>query len=222
MKRRASTYMMDRKKITAFLIALFVLSFFASFVPDAPAQTVKSKYFVADSAWKKLRNNPKRQKYRDQWLACIRRYEAVYKLDPNGEWAAAGLFKAGQLFYSLSRRSYLESDRQEAIDIFERIIKRYPKRAYAKKAVAEIRKITKTGSKSSISIKSISSKGKPQSHGSREKTAKGKYYAAGAAYKKFRKSPRKLKYRDQWLKCINKYKAVYEHNPRGEWAAAGL
>ncbi|MBW1893071.1 MAG: N-acetylmuramoyl-L-alanine amidase [Deltaproteobacteria bacterium] len=220
--------MMNRKKITVFLIALVVLSLFASFasfapfVPDASAQTAKSKYFAADSAWKKLRNNPKRQKYRDQWFACIRRYEAVYKLDPNGEWAAAGLFKAGQLYYSLSRRSYLDSDRQEAIDIFERIIKRYPKSAYANKAAAEIRKITKTSPKRSVSTKSISSKGKPPSGGSRAKTAKDKYYAADAAYKKLRKSPRKLKYRDQWLVCINKYKAVYDHNPRGEWAAAGL
>ncbi len=214
--------MMNRKKIIVFLIALVALSFLASFVSDASAQTAKSKYFAADSAWKKLRNNLKQQKYRDKWLTCIRRYEAVYKLDPNGEWAAAGLFKAGQLYYSLSRKSYLESDRQEALDIFERIIKRYPKRAYAKKAAAEIKKIAKTSPKKSVSTKSISSKGKPLSDGSRVKTAKDKYYAADAAYKKLRKNPRKLKYRDQWLACINKFKAVYEHDPRGEWAAAGL
>jgi len=52
--------------------------------------------------------------------------------------------------------------------------------------------------------------------------AKKKYYRADACYKKLRHSPTKQKYRSFWLGCIKKYQAVYEHNPSGPWAAAGL
>lgn len=212
--------MMNRKKITFFIISLLALLFLISIVPNVFAQTAKAKYIAADSAWKKLRNNPKKQKYREFWLSCIHRYEKVYKIDPDGEWAAAGLFKAGQLYYLLSKRSYLESDKQEALDTFERIVKRYPKSAYAKKASAEAKKIGRAGSRKPISAQS--SKSKRQSDDGGGKSARSKYYAADSAYKKLRRSPRKLKYREFWLSCIDKYKAVYEHDPRGEWAAAGL
>jgi N-acetylmuramoyl-L-alanine amidase len=212
--------MMNRKKNVVFSISLLTLLFFISAVPNTFAQTAKAKYIAADSAWKKLRNNPKKQKYREFWLSCIHKYEDVYKTDPKGEWAAAGLFKAGQLYYFLSKKSYLASDKKEALDIFERIAKRYPRSAYAKRASAEAKKIVNAGSQKSISAKS--SKKKRRSGGGEGKSARSKYYAADSAYKKLRKSPKKLKYREFWLSCIDKYEAVYEHDPRGEWAAAGL
>ncbi|MBW1727627.1 MAG: N-acetylmuramoyl-L-alanine amidase [Deltaproteobacteria bacterium] len=53
-------------------------------------------------------------------------------------------------------------------------------------------------------------------------SAKKKYYRAEACYKKLRHSPKKQKYRCFWLDCIEKYQAVYEDNPSGPWAAAGL
>ncbi|MGD9082051.1 MAG: N-acetylmuramoyl-L-alanine amidase [Desulfobacterales bacterium] len=53
-------------------------------------------------------------------------------------------------------------------------------------------------------------------------SAKIKYYRAEACYKKLRHSPKKQKYRCYWLGCIEKFQAVYEHNPSGPWAAAGL
>ncbi|MEJ2639405.1 MAG: outer membrane protein assembly factor BamD, partial [Desulfosarcinaceae bacterium] len=52
--------------------------------------------------------------------------------------------------------------------------------------------------------------------------AKEKFLAADAAYQRLRKSPKKQKYRDQWLLCIDKYKAAYRHAPQGPWAAASL
>jgi N-acetylmuramoyl-L-alanine amidase len=53
-------------------------------------------------------------------------------------------------------------------------------------------------------------------------SAKKKYYRAEACYKKLRHSPKKQKYRCFWLGCIEKFQAVYEDNPSGPWAAAGL
>lgn len=214
--------MMNRKKTACLAALMAALLFYVADAPDAVAASAKSKYFSAERAWKKLRNSPKRQKYRDKWLFCISRYEAVYKLDPDGAWAAAGLYKAGQLYYQLSRKSYLKSDRQEALDIFRRIVKRYPQSAYAGKAKSEIRRIKKASRKKQTALKSSSTKGRATSGGSGLKTAKSKYYAADAAYKKLRHNRRKQKYRDQWLACIRKYEAVYDHDPRGAWAAAGL
>jgi N-acetylmuramoyl-L-alanine amidase len=52
--------------------------------------------------------------------------------------------------------------------------------------------------------------------------AKKKYYRAEACYKNLRHSPKKQKYRCFWLGCIEKYQGVYEDNPSGPWAAAGL
>jgi N-acetylmuramoyl-L-alanine amidase len=52
--------------------------------------------------------------------------------------------------------------------------------------------------------------------------AKEKFLAADAAYHRLRKSPKRQKYRDQWLLCIDKYKAVYRYAPKGPWAAASL
>ncbi|MDJ0783408.1 MAG: N-acetylmuramoyl-L-alanine amidase [Desulfosarcinaceae bacterium] len=53
-------------------------------------------------------------------------------------------------------------------------------------------------------------------------SAQEKFLAADAAYQRLRKNIKKQKYRDQWLLCIDKYKAVYRHAPKGPWAAAGL
>jgi N-acetylmuramoyl-L-alanine amidase len=53
-------------------------------------------------------------------------------------------------------------------------------------------------------------------------TAKSKYLAAERAYLQLKKSETRQKYRDQWLRCIDNFMAVYKHNTRGPWAAAGL
>lgn len=53
-------------------------------------------------------------------------------------------------------------------------------------------------------------------------TAKSKYFAAERAYRQLKKSETRQKYRDQWLRCIDKYMAVYKHDTRGQWAAVGL
>ncbi len=135
-------FMMKRKKITGFLMILSVLSFLVPFVPNTAAETAKAKYFAAEASWKKLRNNPKKQKYRDQWLNCIGKYEAIYRLDPHGEWAAAGLYKAGKLYNELYKRSYRKSDRENSAYIFELIVREYPESRYNKRAVWEIQRIT--------------------------------------------------------------------------------
>jgi len=105
------------------------------------AVTARDKYFHADASYKKLKQNPTKQKFRHNWLTCIRKYQSVYKHDPSGSWAAAGLYKSGLLYQELYRRSGRKSDQREALDIFKRIVKRYPKSRYRKKAQTAIRAI---------------------------------------------------------------------------------
>ncbi len=53
-------------------------------------------------------------------------------------------------------------------------------------------------------------------------TAESKYYAAEKCHRHLKNNPKLQKYRDRWLRCINKFMAVYRHAPRGPWASAGL
>lgn len=107
---------------------------------ELPAATARDKYYQAEACYKKLRHTPKKQKYRDQWLSCIKKFDAVYRHDPAGPWAAAGLYMSGKLYQELYRRSFRTADKETATDIFNRIITRFPKSKYKQMAEYEIRK----------------------------------------------------------------------------------
>ena len=103
------------------------------------AATAKDTYYKAEACYKKLRHSPRKQKYRDKWLSCIKKFEAVYRYDPKGPWAAAGLYMSGQLYQELYKRSFKTSDRQTAIDTYERIISDFQKSKYKQKAIYALR-----------------------------------------------------------------------------------
>ena len=107
------------------------------------AITAKDKYFKAEACYKKLRNSSHKRKYRHNWLLCIEKFQAVSKHDPKGPWASAGLYMTGELYSKLYKVSLKESDRKEAIDIFERIIKKFPKSRYKPKAVRAVSVLSK-------------------------------------------------------------------------------
>jgi len=125
--------------ISIFLICCFI---FIAWPVELFAETAKDKYFEADARYRKLKKSAKKQKYRENWLACIKKYQAVYRHDPSGKWAAAGLYMSANLYMELYKRSYKKTDKKEAIDNFERIKKRYPKSAYSKKATILIKKLS--------------------------------------------------------------------------------
>ena len=198
---------------------LFAVCMIALVWPNVSfANTAKDKYYKAEACYKKLRNSSKKQKYRDQWLACIEKFQAVYRHDPSGSWAAAGLYKSGEIYQGLYKRSLRDSDRKEALDIFERIIKRYPKSRYKPRAENAIRNFSRKPAPKAPSKKVAPKK----VDSNRSNSAKSKYVKAEACYKRLRNNPKKQIYRDQWLACIEKFQAVYRHDPSGPWAAAGL
>jgi len=128
------------RTINIFCLATFVFAFFFQPCPGF-AGNAKNKYLKADRCYKSLRNNPARQKYRQYWLGCIQKFDEVYKEDPSGPWAPAGLYMSGTLYYELYKRSRKAADKNEAIDCFERIIKRFPNSKYRSKALKAIDQI---------------------------------------------------------------------------------
>ncbi|MEA1945855.1 MAG: N-acetylmuramoyl-L-alanine amidase, partial [Thermodesulfobacteriota bacterium] len=124
------------------------------------ADTAKQKYYRAEACYKKLRHSPKKQKYRCYWLGCIEKFQSVYRHNPSGPWAAAGLYMSGKLYQELYRRSFKASDKKAALDIYKRIIKGYPKSSYKRKAENAMRDLFPKG------VPKIASKSKirKQSH----------------------------------------------------------
>jgi N-acetylmuramoyl-L-alanine amidase len=179
------------------------------------AITAKQAYFNAESCYKQLRNSPAKIKYRDNWLRCIEKFQTVYRLDSNGPWAPAGLYMSGKLYSELAKLSWKESDQQEALDIFERISKRFPESKYHDKAEAEIRALSKSPIANQKTAPSATA---PTS----SPTAEEPYLNAESCYSSLKQSPRKMVYRHNWLKCIEKFYSIYRQDPDGDQAAPSL
>ncbi len=124
------------------IIAGLLISLFLLIRPGvASPQTARQLFFKAETCYKNLRSNPSKIKYRENWQRCIESFESVYRLNPNGPWAAAALYKCGELYQELYRYSYKEADIKESLDIFERICKRFPKSSYKPVAEAKMKEI---------------------------------------------------------------------------------
>ncbi len=179
------------------------------------AAAPRDTYFEAEACSRSLRQSSQKIKYRHNWIRCIKKYQSVYNQDPDGPWAAAGLYMSGKRYQELAKFSGKESDQKEALDIFERVVKRYPKSRYRHKAGREIGILS-----SKTTIKKSLPKEKPAPpEGLAPKEA---YINAEACYGELRKNTRKMKYRHHWLRCIDKFKSVYKKDPAGPWAPAGL
>jgi N-acetylmuramoyl-L-alanine amidase len=179
------------------------------------ASTPKQMYSQAEVCYKNLRHSPHKMKYRHNWLRCIDKFQRVYRQDPSGSWAAAGLYKSGKLYQALAKQSGQKSDYQEARDIFERIIRQFPGSRYRGKASAEIKILSSAG----VSKKSTAGKKYTKAPSD---PVEDTYLKAESCYNGLRQSSRKVKYRDNWLRCIEKYHSVYRKNPNGRRAAASL
>jgi N-acetylmuramoyl-L-alanine amidase len=102
---------------------------------QAWAASVRSRYFAAERCHRQLLENPKQQKYRDRWLRCINGYLSAYKQEPRGIWASACLYQAATLYAEMYKHSFYSGDKQEALDIYNRIISGFPKSRYREKAL---------------------------------------------------------------------------------------
>jgi N-acetylmuramoyl-L-alanine amidase len=206
---------MLQKTINITFILLLYIPAGLFWCDSSQALTPKQMYNQAEVCYKELRHSPRKMKYRHNWLRCIDKFQRVHRLDPSGAWAAAGLYKSGKLFQELAKRSGKKSDYQEARDNFERIIRQFPASRYRSKALAEIKILSSAGG---VTNKT----GGKKSTKAPSDPAEDEYLKAESCYNGLRQSSRKVKYRDNWLRCIEKYNSVYGKNPNGRRAAASL
>lgn len=183
---------------------------------SAFAATAESKYWAAEKCYRSLRRNEVHQKYRDRWLRCINRYLAVHKHAPRGKWAAAGLYHAGVLYAELYQRSYFKGDQKEALDIFDRVIRGYPKSRYRSKAIKAKQSVLK-----GRPVRTPIAK-KDSARVAKKDSARASYKRAQANYQRLQKNPKLKRYRDQWQKSIGYYGKAFASDPKGPLAAASL
>lgn len=205
---------MPAKKFFIFAIALLILSqgfIFSADLSAAPRDT----YFDAEACWRSLRQSSQKMKYRHNWLRCIKKYQSVYEQDPGGPWAAAGLYMSGKMYEQLAEFSGRQSDKQAALEIFERIVESFPESRYREKAAREIAdRGAAAASDRPLRPANTSSSG--------SLSPKDAYIDAEACYRDLRNSAARMKYRQNWEGCIDKFQSVYDRDPVGSWAPAGL
>jgi len=184
-------------------------------VPDtALADPVRDQYFKAENAHKKLLASPRQRKYRHHWLRVIKEFQKVYDKDPDGAWAAAGLYRTGATYLELFRRSGLGDDRDAGIKRLRQVRKNFPQSAYRVKA----EKLLKDFPNAKIPPETSTSPQKTHA----ERSARQQFESAEKCQARLMKNPRRTKHRDVWLNCIDKYQAAYQGDSEGPAAAACL
>ncbi|MCF8036760.1 MAG: N-acetylmuramoyl-L-alanine amidase [Desulfobacteraceae bacterium] len=191
--------MILRRIVPAILICLLTVFWSCASIGTPPNKL----YFAAESCYQDLKDHPERQKYRSYWLDCIRKFEAVHRQDPEGPWAAAGLYMAGTMYQKLYKHSYKPADLSKARSLFRQVVDDYPSSAYRKDA----RK----------ALDQLGSDRMADTSGARKQ-----YYAAESCYQELKNNSRRQKYRSAWMECIREFRQVHNRDPEGPWAAAGL
>ena len=121
------------------LFFLILLLLFALHPPIASGYQTERNYRHARLSFEKLLKDPQKQKFRHHWIACIKKFQSVYAARSNGPRADDALFMTARLYAELYGFSGNNKDKQQAIDYYNRLVKRFPKSPYrskAKKAIA--------------------------------------------------------------------------------------
>jgi N-acetylmuramoyl-L-alanine amidase len=186
-----------------FFCLLIILPFSAVFASE------QTDFYAAERCYAQLLKNEAAQKYRDRWLRCIQRFLDVNKKNPQGPWAAAALFNAGEMYERLSRISFNKSDRQEALNLFDRVQRQYPRSRYVPRARAAREAMT-----DSVATASRGPAGRQTAHD---------WYKEGqSAYRRLQERPALKGQRDHWFRSIDAYRNAYQAEPGGPLAAAAL
>jgi tetratricopeptide (TPR) repeat protein len=105
-------------------------------VPIIPKETqdAAKKLESARASYDRLMKSSKKQKYRDQWEACIDRFRLAYKVDKTGPHAPESLYMVAALYDGLSQKSLRKKDRETAASYYRRVKREFPKSDAAQKA----------------------------------------------------------------------------------------
>lgn len=135
-----------------FFCSIFIFS--AITTNNGYADASKDNFLAADACYKVLRNSPSKMKYRHNWINCINKYQKISVKNPTSGWAPAGMYRAAQLYLQLFKRSNIQVDRKEAIDLLIRVKRKYPKSAYRYRADRVLKDLLpKTALNNNIKIK---------------------------------------------------------------------
>jgi len=99
-------------------------------------------YKEAEASFETLLRDPQAQKDRLNWISSINRFKTVYKVQPDGSRADDALFMIGHIFSELHKVSSEPHHRQEALDYYHRLLRRFPESphcAEARKAIAGLK-----------------------------------------------------------------------------------
>ncbi|MCP4107864.1 MAG: AMIN domain-containing protein [Desulfobacteraceae bacterium] len=136
--------MMKRKNVTFFLIIGCIISLLYPYISSA--LTAEEQYYKAEVFYRRFLKNPKKLKYRENWLEVIDKFKTAYKKNQTSSLAPASLYMTGKLFRDLYKRSYKESDKQQALNYFKKVIIRFPYSNYKPKAETAIKSFSRSGS----------------------------------------------------------------------------
>lgn len=116
---------------------ILVLLFAGLFFPANAAQTemtAEQIFYRAQVEYLTFIKEPEKQKFRDNWFPLIEKFKTAYTKNRDGELAAASLYMVGKLYHELYRRSLVSRDRERAGDYYRRVVERFTKSDYIKKA----------------------------------------------------------------------------------------
>jgi N-acetylmuramoyl-L-alanine amidase len=197
-----------RKNHWSAIVLVLILCLFLDVmcVSLAFGSTAKDKYIFAENCVNKLRKSSIKQKYRQFWLTCIDSFKSVYEHDPQGAWAAAGLYQSGLLYLELYKRSYRPADKEAGFDAFFKIVDGYPKSRYKSRSIKALK----------------AAGGEINSTLQAGPEVRKKMVTAKKAYDRLKANSRYQKYRDKWFECIEKFQAVLRTDPKGPLAPEAL
>jgi len=153
------------------LLPILAFLFIFSLCGQATALNgIEYEYQQAQSCSEELLKDPKNQNDRHHWLLCINQFRSVYTAKPDGPRADDALLMMGRLYSKLYVVSSSLKDRQETLDYYARLVKRFPKSPYrpeAERAIAtlqtdkEKRAMAKGSVQNAVPIKKGVTKGRP-------------------------------------------------------------
>lgn len=117
------------------LILCYVLSSGIAFAAPDPSDTIEHEYQSARQCYYELINDPLRQKQREHWEDCTRRFSQVESKYPRSARAADALFSTGKLYEQLFQASKNREDLKEAARTYQAMAKRYDKSRLADDAL---------------------------------------------------------------------------------------
>ncbi len=99
------------------------------------APTVQQGYQSATSRLNALEKNPRRARFRDNWLRCADAFDRLYASNPGSELRPEILFQSARSHEGLSRHSHNQKDVREAVARYKKLAASHPQSDLADNAL---------------------------------------------------------------------------------------